>query len=198
MLTVRQSFSRVRSVLRDARGVWFTGAVARIEHRGVLVFEEAYGVTRLDERSRPVYVDTAFDLASLTKIFVSTLALQTVERGLLSLDDPLTRWIPEWNGREHARITLRMLLSHTSGMNSGADYRQLLAERVAQYALERELVSRPGEGAIYSDLGFIAIGELLQRVRGASLASIAAGLGSSPFFRPGADRRPGIPATELD
>ena len=60
-----------------------------------------------------------------------------------------------------------MLLAHTSGMNSGADYRQLLDDNVERFALTRELVAVPGERVIYSDLGFIALGAAIERVDGA-------------------------------
>lgn len=198
MLAVEPSFGRVRRVLQNACGKQFTAAVARIEHRGGLVFEAAYGVTREDERARPVYVDTAFDLASITKLFVATLALKAVEDGRIGLDDSLIRRFPEWRATAHAPITLRMLLAHDSGMNSGADFRQLLGHNVTRYAIERDLVAPPGERVIYSDLGFIAVGELLQRVYGRSLAALMRDVRPSPLYRPRAQTRREIPATEDD
>src|SRR5581483_7106514 len=163
VLTIERGFARVESVLAQAQGRWFTGAVARIEFRGAPVFERAYGVTRADGYARAIFRNTPFDLASLTKIFVSTLALGAVDAGQLELDAPLTALVPEWRGRAHERITLRMLLAHTSGMHSGADYRELFDRNVVQFALERDLAAQPGEKVIYSDLGFIALGEILQR-----------------------------------
>jgi CubicO group peptidase (beta-lactamase class C family) len=147
-----------------------------------------------------VYVDTRFDLASLTKLFVATLALLSVANGTLELDRPLVDAFPEWRSRPHAAITLRMLLAHTSGMNSGADYRTILGENVERFAIERELIGTPGEGVVYSDLGFIAIGTLLARVGGRSLgagmweAFPSATLGY--VLRP--PERGAIPATEED
>src|SRR5208283_5312476 len=90
----------------------FTAAVARVERGGELVYERAFGRTRADAKGAPVYVDTRFDLASLTKIFVSTVALDLVAGGLVELDAPLRRVLPEWNDDEHAPITMRMLLAH--------------------------------------------------------------------------------------
>ena len=179
---------RSREVLEGACGTAFTGAVARVEHRGRLVFEEAYGVTRADDLARPVFVDSRFDLASITKLFVATLALRAVSEGRLTLDDPVLR-----DG-----ITLRMLLAHTSGMNSGADYRQLLGHNVVRFARERDLVAAPGERVVYSDLGFIALGDLLERTYGRSLESLAADLRATPAFRPSSRDRLAIPATEDD
>jgi CubicO group peptidase (beta-lactamase class C family) len=182
----------VDRVLRDACGSVFTGAVARIEHRGTLVYERAFGVTRTDRDERPVFRDTRFDLASITKIYVSTAALEAVQRGELTLDGPLTEYLPEWQGTAHETVTLRMLLAHTSGMNSGADFRQLKDFNVVQFALTRDLVAPAGEGVIYSDLGFIVLGELLARVAGRSLNALI------PDFRPSPTVWMSIPATEDD
>lgn len=189
---MRGRFASVERVLQNALAEkCFTAAVARIEFRGVPVFERAFGVTR-DDAPQPIVVDTAFDLASITKVFVSTEALAAVSEGLLDLDEPLVRWFTQWKGTAHEPITLRMLLAHTSGMNSGADYRQLLGSNVVEFALRRELVARPGEGVIYSDLGFIALGELLQRVRGRSLHAML------PGYNPRPTSWATIPATEDD
>ena len=198
LLTLNRSFEGVRRVLREATGTKYTAAVARIEHRGQPVFEEAYGVTRADELAQPVYADTRFDLASITKLFVATLALRAADEKRIDLDEPLTRWFTEWRGTDHEAITLRMLLAHDAGMNSGADYRQLLGYNVVDYTLQRELVAKPLERVIYSDLGFIAIGELLQRIYGKSLAALAHALRPSPVYRPAEISWSAIPATEDD
>jgi CubicO group peptidase (beta-lactamase class C family) len=177
-------------VLEKACGTEFTAAVARIEHRGRLVFERAYGTTRADALGRPVYVDTLFDLASLTKLFVSTLLLQCVAEGRVALDERLAEVMPEWRSSAHRAITARMLLAHTSGMNSGADYRAILDENVEQFALRSTLIATPGERVIYSDLGFIAVGVLLERLTGVALAAQAARAFSPPLrYRPRTEAR---------
>ncbi|MHB8147853.1 MAG: serine hydrolase domain-containing protein [Vulcanimicrobiaceae bacterium] len=193
-----ERFARCDAVLRDARGTAFTGAVARIEYRGVPVFERAYGRTRENDGACDVYVDTRFDLASLTKLFMATCALRLVAQGHLALDESLAIWLQEWRGTAHERITLRMLLAHTSGMQSGADYRTLLDQHVERAALERPLAASPGERVIYSDLGFIALGLLIARATGASLASATHELfpSRSLGFSPSERERPAIPATE--
>jgi len=195
-----ERFARVDAILREATGTWFTGAVARIERAGKLEFEAAYGVTRDDEPARPVYVDTRFDLASITKLFVTTIALQAVERGVLGLDAPLVPLVREWEGTDHAPITLRMLLAHNSGMNSGADYRTLLDSRVEDAALRRPLAYVPGERVNYSDLGLIAAGVVLERALHASLPAIvrAAFPSASLRYVPRQPEWNAIPATEED
>ncbi len=67
-----------------------------------------------------------------------------------------------------------MLLAHTSGMNSGADYRTIVDENVERFALRSELIAPPGDRVIYSDLGFIAAGAVVERIAGRSLAALAA------------------------
>jgi CubicO group peptidase (beta-lactamase class C family) len=198
LLTLSRAFDGVRAVLRDAAGSAFTAAVARIEHRGRVVFEQSYGDTRADALAQPVYVDTRFDLASITKIFVTTLALRAVAEKRIGLDEPLARVLTEWRGTDREPITLRMLLAHDSGMNSGADYRQLLGYNVVRYTLDRELVAKPRERVIYSDLGFIAIGEVLQRLYGASLATLERDLCPTAVYRPRSTVWRAIPATEHD
>lgn len=183
------AFSAVDAVLRDACGTIFTGAVARVEHRGELRFERAYGTTRADDEARSVFVDTRFDLASLTKLFVATLVLRDVAAERIGLDEPLERG-----------ITPRMLLAHDSGMNSGADFRLLLDRNIEAFVASEPLVAKPGERVIYSDLGFIALGMLLERLHGRSLAAIADEAFARPSlgFRPRGAERASIPATECD
>jgi len=193
------SFTRVHELLESARGTDFTAAVARIEHRGLPVFERAYGATRADELALPVYADTRFDLASLTKLFVTTMFLRVVAQGRITLDEPLAAVLTEWKDDAHRNISARMLLAHTSGMNSGADYRVMFDENVEQFALRSPLLAKPGERVIYSDLGFIALGIALQRLTGLSLAALAART-FAPSLRYGsrAALRATIPATEAD
>lgn len=177
----------------------FTAAVARVERQGQLVYERAVGRTRLDSLGRPIYVDSQFDLASITKVFVATVALDLAARGRVDLDAALTAYFPEWRDDEHAPITLRMLLAHTSGLHSGADFRSLLDERVSDFALRRPLAAQPGERVIYSDLGMIALGIAIERITERSLpAALAEAVPSGAAFNPAESERAAIPATEED
>jgi CubicO group peptidase (beta-lactamase class C family) len=190
-------FARVDEVVRAGAGSQFTAAVARVEARGRLLFECAYGVTRLDDPA-PVFVDTRFDLASLTKLFVSSIALMLVGEGRLALDMRVAEYLPEWRDSAHAPITLRMLLAHTSGMRSGADFRALLNENVERFALRCPLVVEPGMHVIYSDLGMIALGVLLERSERCALPALVAACfgGATLGFCPRERRM--VPATEAD
>ena len=182
----------------------FSAAVVRVEHRGTVRFERAYGRTRDDGPALPCYADTRFDLASITKVFVSTVALAQAARGELRLDGAALDLVPEWRGTAHEPIALRQILAHDAGFKSGADYRTLLDQDVERFALTGPLAAPPGEKVIYSDLGFIALGVLVGRAaRERSLAAQvedvlrAFGAQTTAYAPRGRERR-AIPATETD
>jgi len=187
-----------------ALGVRFSAAVVRVEHRGRLRYERAFGRTRDDGPSQPVYADTRFDLASITKVFCSTVALAQAARAELALDAPLTALVPEWRGTQHEPITLRRILAHDAGFKSGADYRTLLDKNVEAFALTEPLAAPPGSRVIYSDLGFIALGTIVARAaHQGSLATaverVLRGLGTRcTAYVPRGRERASIPATETD
>lgn len=182
----------------------FSAAVVRVEHRGTLRFERAYGRTRDDGPALPCAVDTRFDLASITKVFVTTVALAQTARGELRLDGSLANVVPEWRGTAHQPIALRQILAHDAGFKSGADYRMLLDRDVEHFALTEPLAAPPGEKVIYSDLGFIALGAIVVRAaRGPALPARVEGVlrafgTRSTAYVPRGRQRPAIPATETD
>ena len=133
------------------------------------------------------------------------MVLAQVACGKLDLDGSLVTLIPEWRGTPHEPITLRHILAHNAGFQSGADYRMLIesGERVDAYALTRPLVAAPGEKVVYSDLGFITVGTILERRLSRSLASIVSETLAplrlaSLSYRADARERGAIPATECD
>ena len=172
----------------------------RIERGGRAVYERAAGTLRSDGGGA-CYVDTRFDLASVTKVFVATVALALIARGALALDGPLTEIVPEWDGTAHAPIVLRDILAHRAGFRSGADFRTLLDTDVERFALREPLVSAPREHVVYSDLGFIALGTILRRVTGMALQTLVerelAALGATGTGFLPRDHAT-IPATERD
>ena len=173
----------------------------RVEHRGRVVHERAFGTLRGHVKAPACMVDTRFDLASITKVFVATVALDAVARGVLALDAPLVELIPEWRASAHAPITLRMILAHDGGFKSGADWRTLLDRNVEAFALGETLIAAPGDRVVYSDLGFLALGVVLARSAHRGLASaveaVLARCGAeATAYRP--RDRAAIPATERD
>jgi len=202
-VTVADRDVTLDALVRGATGVRFTAAVLRVERRGSVVFERAYGGLDDGPGARATEVTTRFDLASLTKLFIATAVLYVVAQGGAALDETLLGVFPQWRGSAHAPVSLRALLAHTAGFQSGADYRTLLGEDVERFALTRELVAAPGERVIYSDLGFITLGAWLARAAGRSLPAVMADVTArlsceATAYRPRNDEPESIPATELD
>jgi CubicO group peptidase (beta-lactamase class C family) len=164
------------------------GAVVQVGHGGKVVVRQAYGSRRLASEPgldgvlappEPMTVDTIFDLASLTKIIVTTTAvLQLYEQGKVQLDDPVQTYLPEFNAGDdprRAQVTLRMLLTHTSGI--GGDLSRqgpwglVAADRAdgIHRALTAPLEFGPGEVFHYSDIGFILLGTIVENLSGEPL-----------------------------
>jgi CubicO group peptidase (beta-lactamase class C family) len=194
-------FAELDRAIDAALGTRFSAAVVRVEHAGRLAYERAAGTMRAGGGAATA-VDTRFDLASITKVFVATVALAYVERGALALDEPLVDLIPEWRASAHAPITLRQILAHTAGFRSGADYRTLFDANVESFALHAPLVAAPGERVVYSDIGFIALGVVLARCGGAALRTVVErelrALGTRRVSYEPRVPREAIPATERD
>ena len=142
--------------------------------RGELVAHKALGRFTYDPASPEVKAANLFDLASLTKVVATTtMAMILYERGLLDLEAPVTAIVPEFanNDARRREITLRMLLAHSSGLPA---YEKLFLrakarEDLLQAAFTTPLVAAPGARAEYSDIGFIILGVVLERLADESL-----------------------------
>ncbi|MFD5622468.1 serine hydrolase [Streptomyces yangpuensis] len=114
--------------------------------------------------------DTVFDLASLTKLFTSILAVQQMERGRLELEAPVRRYLPEFTGGGKELITVRQLLTHTSGLRSWAPfYQEPTREGRLRLLWSVRPQETPGSVYRYSDLNLIALQLLLERITGRTL-----------------------------
>lgn len=122
----------------------------------------------------PVTEASLFDLASVTKVFTTVTALRLVDSGVLDLDEPCSRTLSIGFGPGSEAITLRQLLLHTSGLPAeGRLWRSgLRGGALRDAVLSTALVSAPGAEHRYSDVGFIAVGTLLERVSGRPLAQL--------------------------
>jgi CubicO group peptidase (beta-lactamase class C family) len=159
--------------------------VVVLGHGGKVVFHRAYGVRRLAGEqgldgspapAEPMTEDTIFDVASLTKcLATATAVMQLYEQGKVQFDDPVQKYLPDFNPSndpQRARVTIRMLLTHTSGETGDVDLRDPWgldgADRAEgiHRALTTPLESRPGEVFRYSDINFILLGALIERVTG--------------------------------
>ena len=151
----------------------FPGAVAVIAEDGEVSYHEAFGHRMVLPRTMPMRCDTIFDLASLTKpIVVATLVVHLAEEGILDIRDPVKKYLPEFN-RE--TITLLHLLTHTSGLPAWRPLYLKVKSRdeIARYLGEIELDYPTGQQVIYSCLGYILLGELIERTSGQSLDRLA-------------------------
>ena len=147
----------------------FPAASAAVTYRGKLVCLKGFGHFVYDQDSPEVTSASIFDLASLTKVLATTsMAMILYERGLLDLDLPVARLVPEFKTDDprRERVTVRMLLAHSSGLPA---YEKLFLrangrnEMIAA-ACATPLVAEPGAKAEYSDIGFIILGLALERL----------------------------------
>jgi CubicO group peptidase (beta-lactamase class C family) len=132
----------------------------------------AYGRLTYEPEAAPATTDTVFDLASLTKVIsTTTLVMRAVDAGALRLDDPVRQYIPHWRGAGREHVTIRDLLAHCSGLTAYLPFFQDYRGRVEfeQAICELPLEYSPRTRAIYSDLGFMLLGFVVQDVLGGPL-----------------------------
>jgi uncharacterized protein YbbC (DUF1343 family)/CubicO group peptidase (beta-lactamase class C family) len=168
-----ERLAQIDAVVRQAiaRGD-LPGAVVVVVHRGRVIFRKAYGSRSKQPADAPMTPEVVFDLASLTKpIATATAVMLLVEQGKLRLTDRLAQHLPAFRRKETEGITVAQLLLHTSGFiadNPLADYRGGRAEALKRlHALKP--VAEPGTRFTYSDVGYILLGELVERVSGQAL-----------------------------
>jgi CubicO group peptidase (beta-lactamase class C family) len=142
---------------------------------------------RDSQARRPMTADTIFDLASLTKV-TATLPciLRLTADSDISLDDPVRRFLPAFAGTGKDQVTVRQLLTHTSGLPDHRKYYEYLPDAPAVRAavLAEPLEAAPGSVFRYSDLGFILLGEIAQTVSGTTLSDLARLLVFGPLGMP--------------
>ena len=163
------AFASAAEVLREGMGMGaFPAASVEVGTRSTITWREGFGALTSDPDAPPADHDTIFDLASLTKVIcTTTLVMRAVDDGALRLEDPVADWIPEWRGGDRQVVTIRDLLSHSAGLTAYLPYYRDLAGRaefqaaIATSPLEYE----PRTKAIYSDLGFILLGFVLEDAR---------------------------------
>ncbi|WP_446210214.1 serine hydrolase [Micromonospora sp. IBSANI012] len=162
------------------------------------------GVELPADQQIPMRPDTVFDLASVSKLFTTIVTMQQVERGRVDLDAPVARYVPEFAAGGKEAVTVRMLLTHTSGLPAFTPLWSRYptpAERFAA-ALATPLAAPPGTRYVYSDLGLIALGVLVERVTGRPLADLVRDGVTAPLgmtdtgYNPGPELRSRIAATE--
>ena len=148
----------------------FPGGVLLVAKEGNVLFSEAFGLARIDPE-QAMTAHTVFDLASLTKPLATSLALmRLIHEGRLSLDQTLGRAIQAFSGTDKASITIRRLLSHTSGFPDYRPYFETLAKHAPSERrdllraglVQERLVGGPGRASLYSDLDFMVLEWLVE------------------------------------
>ncbi len=147
------------------------GAVLAIGERGRIVETAGFGRVGWNDTDDPVSPDsTVYDLASLTKAVATTPAvLLLVQDGRITLDEPVQKWLPEFEGRWKERVTWRHLLTHTSGLPPGTKVRGRAPGQRLENIIETPLGEPPGIDVQYSDVSFIVLWKAAERVAGEPL-----------------------------
>jgi CubicO group peptidase (beta-lactamase class C family) len=152
------------------------GLAVGVVEDGRLVYSRGFGIMKLGE-DRPVTPETLFHMASITKPFVATSIMQLVEQGKVDLDAPVVRYLPYFKLHDpcYASITVRQMVTHTSGMPDVQDYLwnkpeydDGALERYVRTLVDRDLLWEPGSKFRYSNMAFEVLGDLVAKVSGVS------------------------------
>ena len=186
----------------------FPGAAIAITTNGHLGISAGFGRLTYADDVPEVTAETIFDLASLTKVIAATpMAMVLYERGELDLDMPVASALPEFGpGDERGEVTVRHLLAHTSGLPA---YEKLFErahsrEEMIATACQVDLVAQPGDRVEYSDIGFVVLTAVLERLAGERMDGFCAREIFGPLgmartgYRPPQEWREQIPPTEDD
>lgn len=184
----------------------FPSAVYLIAERGREVFVDALGNAVAEPQRIAASLDTIYDLASLTKpLSTSMLCARRVEAGELTRDSFVSRYLPEFSRTDKEKITVQHLLTHSSGLPAWRPLYQLAGqpEQALTAIADVELDYQTGTRVVYSDLGFIVLGLLLEKLSGKPLAELAREEMFVPlslqhtFFNPELALQTGIAACEM-
>jgi uncharacterized protein YbbC (DUF1343 family)/CubicO group peptidase (beta-lactamase class C family) len=161
--------SIVQDTIQDGQ---LPGAVVLVWHDGQVVYRKAVGNRALEPHREPMTLDTIFDIASLTKVVAtSTAVMQLVERGELRLNDPVAKYLPEFGQNGKEEITVRQLMTHYSGLEEDLDLVQPWQGQQTglRMAFAEKPVFPPGSHFLYSDVNFIVLGALVEKIAGIPL-----------------------------
>lgn len=209
--TVGMSKERLETIDRVVRrGITaggYPGASVIVGRRGYSVFEKGYGRLGWTSGSAAVVPDESiYDLASLTKVVgTATAAMILYDEGRLDLDAPVSRYLPAFSGGNKDLVTMRQLLTHTSGLPAGRDLRRLASSAMEARSIvtSTPLVCQPGACQVYSDLGADVLGFAVEAIAGQGLDAfleerVFAPLGMTDTrFRPAVSLRDRIAPTEV-
>ncbi len=195
--------SAINQAIADRR---LPGGVLWLERNGV-VYHKAYGHRALVPREENMTEDTIFDAASVTKVIATATSMMIlIERGKVKLDATVQTYLPEFTGDGKDAITVRQLMTHTSGLRPDLTLRPRWSgyEKGIQLICQEKLRSTPGTAFVYSDINYITLGEIVHRVSGRMLNEFAAREIFQPLkmvdsgFLPPKSKLPRIAPTEQD
>jgi CubicO group peptidase (beta-lactamase class C family) len=173
-LPVQPDFALVRQLVADANAARaFPAAAIEVGHHDRVLWQWTYGHFTYADDAPAVTIDTLFDLASLTKVIATTaLAMRLVAERRLLLNAPVASYVNDWRGRDREQVTIADLLEHCAGFVAWSDvYRRAESRREFVHEIATmPLEYAPRSRSIYSDLGFILLGFILEDVAGKSLA----------------------------
>lgn len=182
------------------------GGVLWLEHNGA-VYSKAYGQRAVLPQAEAMTADTIFDAASLTKVCATTPALMIlIEREKIKLDAPVATYIPEFGQNGKEEVTVRHLMTHTSGLRPGIAANSTWSgyDAAIKQGCEEKLRSTPGTQLVYSDINYFMLGEVVRRVSGQPLNVFVAKEIYDPLkmkdsgFLPSEDKWDRIAPTEPD
>jgi len=164
-----ERFSAAASLLREAIAAGaFPAASVEVGRAAGPLWRDATGRLTYEPDSSPADQHTIFDLASLTKaIATTTLTMRAIDDGRLDLMDPVNRWLADWTGADREDVTVRDLLAHASGLTA---YLPFFRDQTGRFEFEHAICSMPLEypprsQSLYSDLGFMLLGFILEKAQ---------------------------------
>ncbi|HEY3025211.1 MAG TPA: exo-beta-N-acetylmuramidase NamZ domain-containing protein [Pyrinomonadaceae bacterium] len=152
------------------------GAVVLVARNGRVAWRKAYGARAVEPAREAMTTDTIFDLASLTKVVATATSIMIlVERGEIRLSDPLSNYIPEIKGEGRERITIELLLTHRAGYAPDFNLKEQWSgyDEAINRLIKEPLRNPPGARFVYSDINYIALGEVVHRASGLTLDEFA-------------------------
>ena len=152
------------------------GAVVLVARKGKVVYRKVFGIRSLQPEKEALTFDTIFDMASVTKVMATSCSIMMlVEEGKISLNDPLSKYIPAFGNRGKQNITIQQMLTHYSGLRPDLDldFEWEGYEEAIKLACRERPDAIPGEEFIYSDINFFMLGELVRVVTGKTLDQFA-------------------------
>lgn len=170
-------FAAVDAIIERAiRDGQIPGAVVVVGHNGEVVYRKAFGQRSLEPTREVMTLETVFDMASLTKCMATASSVaRMLELGQIRLNDTVVKYLPEFGKYGKEEITIRQLMTHYSGLREDLDLKQAWQGKETAFAManEEKLVSPPGAQFRYSDINYIVLGELVEKLSGMTLDKYA-------------------------